>query len=86
MTAQAGFRGTGMYPVNPMAIHLDVYETSLTTERPLEPVEQPLERAERPLQPAEQPLEPAERPVESEGRAELTEQLPNIPNWIGIQK
>lgn len=36
-TAQAGFRGTGMYPVNPMAIHPNVYEPSLTTERPLEP-------------------------------------------------
>ena len=36
-TAQAGFRGTGMFPVNPMAIHPNVYEPSLTTERALEP-------------------------------------------------
>ena len=36
-TTQAGFRGTGMYPVNPMAIHPNVYQPSLTTERPLEP-------------------------------------------------
>lgn len=72
-TAQAGFRGTGMFPVNPMVLHPSVYEPSLTTERP--------------LQPAEQLLEPADRPVESEGegRAELPKQLPNIHDWIGVE-
>ena len=72
-TAQAGFRGTGMFPVNPMVLHPSVYEPSLTTERP--------------LQPAEQLLEPAERPVgsEGEGRAELPEQLPNICDRIGAE-
>lgn len=58
-TAQAGFRGTGMYPVNPMFLHPEMFEPSQTTERLLWPLGGALEPAREGLEPAGGTLEPA---------------------------